>query len=143
MEGPSPDEQAQVWLFSANEDYYRSIAKLYSARIGMDSMDAVRRAVRRGSRQPHAGDVAILWQSRPQKGIVAVGVLTTEPRGEKVGFRYDYIPSWPIPPETLMRNPILRDMEVLHTTHPPAYYVTDEQWIELQAVLPLTARPGR
>ncbi len=135
--------EPQAWLFSAGAEHYRNVAQLGMARPGQDSGDAIRwaAAAPRHRKEPHAGDIAVLWQSGQSRGIVAAGLITTEPDDGRVALRYTHVPSSIIESTELSTNPILDSLEILTTPHPPSYPLTTEQWKEIEKLL--VASPPR
>ncbi|CAA9274526.1 MAG: hypothetical protein AVDCRST_MAG93-2814, partial [uncultured Chloroflexia bacterium] len=134
--------EPQAWLFPANADHYHSVAQLHSARPGSESTSAIRRAARaprppHNGKEPHEGDIAVLWQTGKSEGIVAAGLIISEPVNEVANLRFTHVLEQCISSTELRRNAVLKSLEVLTTSSPPSYPLTSDQWTEIRKLMTL------
>jgi 5-methylcytosine-specific restriction protein B len=66
------EEQHRSWIFQANPDIFDLVEAL-------KHLDAFRWSVRRYKTEIRKGDIAYLWLSGPNGGLMARGIVTTDP----------------------------------------------------------------
>ncbi len=141
---PWRTEPTGRWLFQANPKYWDLKAHLPAQPGGEETW-----LVTRYRDQMQAGDEVVLWQAGSEAGVYALGRLIGEPalrqRSEwrqgddqsewSVSFRYTEIAAVPLRRESLLSDPVLKNLAVIRSPAGTNFRVTDEQWAAIRSKL--------
>ena len=136
------------WLFQANPRFWDLERDLESRTEG----DSDSWLVTRMGNEMEPGDSIVFWQSGPNAGIYALGVLTsrvherptpdwqreageTADSGLSAEFTYTKILQEPVLRTELKSHPVLQGLAVIQAPQGTNFRVSEEQWQAIQSIL--------
>lgn len=145
---PKPREK-RVWIFQANPEKFDLREYLRRPDISPGATDSW--LLRQHADDVTEGDTVLLWVSGPDAGIYATGTIMgapfTRPReawedddapaeSRAIGYRLDRsLLEHPVRRRDIIKNPVLRDLQIIKQPQGTNYKVTSQQWEMLRALM--------
>jgi hypothetical protein len=145
--------EAGAFLFNASPTFYDIDA-------AVRELDEMNWSVKQYRFQIHAGDRAYIWKSGPDRGVIAVGRILTEPEllpeqegadfildpekfaGEdlRVRLSLDRVLEPPLSASSLKQHPVLSGLRILRIANNTNYQLSEDEDAALQALIEPTER---
>jgi predicted RNA-binding protein with PUA-like domain len=141
-------EQARVWFLQANPKHYDIDAAL-------GALDRIWWRVPQYTGEIHIGDVAVVWRSGKDAGIVGIGRVASEPQlrqsdsaerpfafttdeeiGDTTRVLVRVIPVPPIPKEKVRAIPALQQHQIVVAPMGTVFPLSADEWAALRPLLP-------
>jgi MoxR-like ATPase len=145
---PKPAAAKSAFLFNANPSYYDIDG-------AVRSLAEMNWSVKQNRRQIHAGDRVYVWKSGPERGVVAVGTILTDPEmlpeqegsefirdgrkfdGEQLRVRLsiDRVLDPPLAGSEMRPHPVLSQMRIFKVANNTNYRLSEDEDAALQALI--------